>query len=98
LDIHVTEHGVVVSILHVWRVPVDEAACPLNSSFSVGLKSSGPQGQHHASRSLRVVVAVGCGIPCLVAVLCSHDGTVDDPAKRIGCPVYCVGVGGRFGV
>ena len=40
---HFLYHGVVVAVLHVWRVPVDQAAGPVHGTNVIGGETGGPE-------------------------------------------------------
>lgn len=92
MHVHVLEHGVVVSILHVRRVPIDETTCPVYGSLAVGRETCRPEGKHDPGRRLGVIVAVGGGIPRVGTFLRAHGLAVDDPVQFVGGPVYRVGM------
>jgi len=63
LHVDVLDHGIVVSLLHVRRIPIDQSTGPVNGALAVTWKTRRPKGKHDPRRCLRVIKAVRRAIP-----------------------------------
>lgn len=90
MDIDVLDHGVVVSVLHVRRVPVDQSAGPIDGTLTVTRETCRPERKHDSGGGLRIEVAVRCRIPGVFPVHCAHCLAINNPIELVRAPIDCV--------
>lgn len=84
------ERSIVVAVGHVWRIPLDKTTSPVDGPFAVSRQTTGPERQLHSTGSLREGIAVGSGVPGVLAIEGADCLAVDGPCNLVGCPVNFV--------
>lgn len=93
LDADVLEGNVKVArALDVFSVPVDSSTGPVNSTLTVGRRSTRPQGDLNDGRSLGKFVDTGGGIVSVGLLEDTAGLAIDQPGDGVFSPVNSVGV------
>lgn len=90
MDADAVKLSVVVAVGHIGRVPANLTTSPVDGTFWIGRETRRPEGQLHSSWRLRVGVSVGCRVPGVGLLQCSHSFAVNGPRKLIWRPIDLV--------